>query len=148
MNELIVIDAGVRQRAAIIDGSRVVVAIVFVTQLDERTIASSTAQVGDLWEGEGIFTKPLPTEDEYTVALQAMLDAEAATRRYDGILSAASYANSTNPRFQAEGQACLAWRDAVWCLSYEIMSDVKAGVIAQPTLDELLAMMPAMAWPS
>jgi hypothetical protein len=76
-----------------------------------------------------------------------MLDAEAATRRYDGILSAVSYASSTNPTFKAEGQACVEWRDAVWTLSYVLMAEVQSGERAQPTLDELLALMPTMVWP-
>jgi hypothetical protein len=84
---------------------------------------------------------------DYVAAVQAMLDAKAQGRRYDSILSACTYATSTQPKFQAEGQACVAWRDAVWSKCYQLMADVDAGVLAQPTVEELLAMLPTMEWP-
>jgi hypothetical protein len=90
---------------------------------------------------------PPPAVPDYVTAVQAMMDAKAQERRYDNILSACTYATSTQPKFQAEGQACVAWRDAVWSKCYELMADVDTGAIAQPTIDELLAMLPAMEWP-
>lgn len=89
---------------------------------------------------------PLAVPD-YVTAVQAMMDAKAQERRYDNILSACTYATSTQAKFQAEGQACVAWRDAVWSKCYELMADVDSGTLAQPTIDELLAMLPAMEWP-
>jgi hypothetical protein len=88
-----------------------------------------------------------PTVPDYVTAVQSMLDLKAAERRYDNILSACTYATSTQPKFQAEGQACVAWRDAVWSKCYELMEQVDSGALAQPTVDELLAMLPAMEWP-
>lgn len=90
----------------------------------------------------------LPTEAEYSVAIQSMLDAKVAERRYDGIISACSYAPCTQPPYAAEGQACLAWRGAVWAKSTEIMDKVLAGTIPQPTIPELLAMLPQLVWPT
>jgi len=101
-------------------------------------------------ESGGVFTAPaapMPTVAEYTAAIQNMLDAEARTHNYDGILSLASYAPSTHPPFAAEGQAGLDWRDAVWGTSYLLMAQVQAGTIPQPTIAELLAMLPPMVWP-
>jgi hypothetical protein len=89
---------------------------------------------------------PMPTVTQYTAAIQSMLDVGAQEERFDGILSACSYATSTNPVFQAQGQACVAWRDIVWATSYELMGQVEAGTMAQPTIAELLAMLPVMAW--
>lgn len=91
---------------------------------------------------------PAPTVPEYVAAVQAMLDAKAQERRYDSILSACTYATSTQPKFQAEGQACVAWRDAVWARCYELMDEVEAGTLPQPTIPELVAMLPAMEWPA
>ena len=79
--------------------------------------------------------------------VQAMMDTEASTKGYDNIFSACTYATSTNPKFSAEGQACVAWRDSVWASCYQIMADVDAGIIPSPTLAELLGMLPAMVWP-
>jgi hypothetical protein len=90
---------------------------------------------------------PMPTIAQYTVAIQAMLDAKAHQRRYDNILSACTYVTSTVPAFQAEGQACVEWRDAVWAQSYALMAQVQGGTMAQPTIPALLAMLPEMAWP-
>jgi hypothetical protein len=89
----------------------------------------------------------LPDVSDYTAAVQAMLDAKPRERRYDGILSAATYATSTVPKFKAEGQACVEWRDAVWARCYDLMADVEAGKLARPSVDELLAMMPNLVWP-
>jgi len=48
---------------------------------------------------------------QYTAAVQSHLDAFAQTRNYDGILSAATYATSTVPKFQVEGQYAVEARD-------------------------------------
>lgn len=81
-------------------------------------------------------------------SVQDRLDAFARTRNYDGILSAASYATSKTPRFAAEGQYCVDARDAHWAACYSIMADVQAGVRPMPTVDDVLAEMPALAWPA
>ena len=112
-------------------------------------VLAQGASIGWTYAG-GVFTAPaapMPTVAEYTAAIQAMLDAEARTHNYDGILSLASYAASTHPPFAAEGQAGLDWRDAVWGASYALMAQVQLGEIPQPTIAELLAMLPPMVWP-
>lgn len=83
-----------------------------------------------------------------TRAVQAKLDAEALTHNYDGILSLCSYASSLDPVFKAEGQAGVEWRDACWRVSYQVMSDVKAGIREVPTSEGLIAELPTMVWPA
>lgn len=94
---------------------------------------------------------PPPTAEQiiaqYTGAVQQHLDTFARTRNYDGILSAATYATSTVPKFKAEGQYALEARDATWAKCYEILAAVEAGSRPIPTLDELLAELPVLAWP-
>lgn len=87
-------------------------------------------------------------EAELSKAVQRVLDTEARTHLYDGILSLCSYAESTNANFKAEALAGVAWRDAVWAHCYQVLSDIKAGNRAVPTAAELLAELPAMAWPT
>ena len=80
-------------------------------------------------------------------SIQSYLDIEAQAHFYDGILSLCSYATSANPKFGPEGQAGVIWRDACWAKGYEVLNDCEAGTREIPTVDELLAEMPAMEWP-
>ena len=90
---------------------------------------------------------PPPTAEQivaqYTAAVQKHLDDFARTRGYDGILSAATYATSTVPKFKAEGQYAVDARDATWAKCYEVLAAVEAGSRPMPTLEELLAELPA-----
>ena len=79
---------------------------------------------------------------------QARLDTFARTRNYDGILSCATYATSTVPKFQSEGQYAVTARDATWATLYTIMGEVEAGVRPMPTTwEEVEAELPTLTWP-
>lgn len=95
---------------------------------------------------------PAPTAAQIqralTDAVQHHLDATAQARGYDGILSLASYAASTNVMFAAEGRAGAQWRDAVWGYCWQALADVEAGKRVIPTAETLISALPAMAWPS
>ena len=104
--------------------------------------ASISGTIGDSIINGAVVPKaiPAPTESEYITAVQSYLDGEAKAHGYDGILSATSYATSTNAHYKAEGQACVEWRDAVWSAAFEAMN-------GEPTIDALVAGLPAMVWP-
>lgn len=87
-------------------------------------------------------------KDDIEQATQKRLDDFARTRNYDGILSLCTYATSTVPKFQSEGQYGVTARDATWAACYQIMADVQAGTRPMPTLDELLAELPVLTWPN
>lgn len=79
---------------------------------------------------------------------QLRLDRFARTRQYDGILSAATYATSTVPKFQAEGQYAVEVRDATWNALYAIWDEVKAGSRPVPkSFAEIEHELPPLAWP-
>jgi hypothetical protein len=82
-------------------------------------------------------------------ATQLRLDEFAQTRNYDGILAACTYATSTVPQFQAEGQACVEARDATWSTLYTLLAEVQAGTRPMPSsYADIESLLPALAWPA
>lgn len=79
---------------------------------------------------------------------QNRLDAFARTRNYDSILSACTYATSTVPKFQGEGQCAVNARDTTWATLYTIMAEVEAGTRPMPTgFADIEPLLPALEWP-
>lgn len=80
---------------------------------------------------------------------QAMLDAFARTKNYDGILSATTYAASSVPSFAADGAYAVLVRDQVWAALYALMEHIKAGIVPMPTSFEIdvKPVLPVLAWP-
>lgn len=84
-----------------------------------------------------------------TAQTQERLDAFARTRGYDGILSACTYASSSVPKFQGEGQYCVDARDATWAELYTIMAEVEAGTRPIPSsYADIESDLPALSWPA
>jgi hypothetical protein len=137
-------------RAAVIDGG-IVANIIEVDGLDvfPGLVDAGNAQIGDLWDGASFSlpTSKSPTVKQYTEAVQQHLDTKARERNYDSVLSACTYATSTNARFQAEAQACVEWRDAVWSQCYATMSAVLSGHQAPPSVADLINSLPDLIWP-
>ena len=95
---------------------------------------------------------PPPTPEQiiaqYDAAVQQRLDDFAKTRNYTNIMSAATYATSTVPKFKAEGQYAVEARDATWAKCYEVLAAGEARSRPIPTLSELLAELPVLVWPN
>lgn len=103
-------------------------------------------------DGYPILVDPPPPSSEqiisqYTDGVQKHLDDFARTRNYDGILSAATYATSQIPKFQAEGQYAVIARDNTWAAAYQLLAEVEAGTRPMPTLEEVIAALPELVWP-
>lgn len=86
-----------------------------------------------------VFLKESGIQKALTQAVQDWMDETVSVRNYDNIFTACSYANSTDTKFRAEGEACVAWRDRVWKRCYAILDEVMAGLRVIPTTQELLA---------
>lgn len=117
-------------------------------------VASETAEIGDLWDGV-TFTRPVVAVSVQELqaaivnAVQVRLDAFAQTRNYDGILSAATYASSTVPKFAAEGQCAVNARDNTWATLYTVMAEVEAGTRPMPgSYADVEPLLPALVWPA
>ncbi len=88
-------------------------------------------------------------QQSIVAAAQKRLDDFARTRNYDGILSAATYATSTNAKFAAEGQYCVLARDQTWAALYAILVQVELGNRPVPTgFADIEDELPVLAWPA
>ena len=74
---------------------------------------------------------------KYKYFAQQNIDSIAQSWGYDSLVSAASYANSTNPQFKADAEALIAFRDEIWDKTHTIIS----GDLPD-TIDEFLKKLP------
>lgn len=135
-----------------------VVTGIYMASLDDQhpagitvvDVTNTDCGIGWLFEDGALIPPPEPAEtlDQVKARLQSAvqnhLDGMAIAHGYDSIVSACSYAGAPNP-FQADGQAFLAWRGAVWQHCYQVLADVQAGNQSAPTEAELIASLPALS---
>ena len=81
-------------------------------------------------------------EKPFKEAIQNMMEEDAKENGYSSLISACTYATSGGT-FASEGQSFVVWRDSVWTKAYKILLDVNNGIIPEPTIDELLTMLPS-----
>ena len=113
---------------------------------DRKT--SSAFYVDGAWSVVAYAPDPEEIQQSITTATQQRLDDFAQTRGYDGIMSACTYATSTNAKFSAEGRYCVEARDATWVALYQILDDVLAGIRPMPTsYADIEPELPALEWP-
>lgn len=114
-----------------------------VVSEDGRRSGLATALVQ---EGDTVLEPDPPTQEQriaaHTRAVQAWLDKQAQVLGYDDIRSAVTYADEPIvPRFQQEGRALRSLRSWAWARCYEILGEVQAGSRAEPTPEELVALL-------
>ncbi len=88
-----------------------------------------------------------PTITDYENAIQNLVDSTAQARQFRDGVTMASYIGSTKPKWAAEAQAFVAWRDNVWFYAYGQLAKVQAGERPQPTVDQFIAEIAPIAWP-
>jgi hypothetical protein len=97
---------------------------------------------------ENIAAKERKLKASIIDSTQKRLDDFARTRNYDGILSLCTYATSTNPKFQTEGQRGVELRDATWSKLYQILDEVEKGLRPVPSGYQDIAFdLPSLNWP-
>ena len=87
------------------------------------------------------------TLQDYELAVQAVIDETARSRRYKHGDAFASYFNSTVGPWKEEASAFIAWRDNVWQYAYTELSKVQGGAREQPTVEDFLLELPEIVWP-
>jgi len=93
------------------------------------------------------YVAPQPSVSAYSAAIDAKVEAAARGRGYNSAAHMASYVASTVPAWAAEAATFVAWRDAVWSWALVELERVRAGEIAAPAIDDLIAAMPVVQWP-
>lgn len=79
---------------------------------------------------------------------QSRLDKFAATKGYDSILSACTYADSSNPSFASDGKYAVKARDTTWTILYTLLAEVEAGTKPKPNgFADIEALLPELKWP-
>ncbi len=92
--------------------------------------------------------EPLPlTVADYEAAIQRHVDETARSKQFRDGVTMASYASSTNPQWETEALAFIAWRDAVWAFAYAELAKVQAGEREQPTAEAFIAEISPIIWP-
>jgi len=82
------------------------------------------------------------------VLIQNLLDSTAKSRNYYDAASCISYATSSNLIWQSEAKCFIAWRDNVWNTAYTIYTTLSGNDEPMPTVEEVIAELPAIVWPN
>lgn len=130
--------------------NNIVTNVIVVDSLDviPGLIDGTSAGIGDTWDGTQ-FVKPpapLPTLADYDAALTAHLDAVAQSRNWADRVSLMARAGFAGP-WQADAVAFGTWADGCNVIGYQMLADFQNGLIPQPTIAEMLALLPEMVWP-
>ena len=82
--------------------------------------------------------------------VERRLDSFAQEKKYANIVSACSYATSSNKTFSAEAAYCVKMRDETYAKCYELINDilpkVQAGEREIPTWEEIETQLPRLSW--
>ncbi|SOC93536.1 hypothetical protein SAMN05216358_3715 [Rhizobium sp. AN5] len=138
--------------ALVIDG------VVDTISFEDRSDDSEWVQVatgvfgGFIRQEDGSFLPPdqppsSPTITDYENAIQNLVDSTAREKQFRDGVTLASYTASTKPKWAAEAQAFVVWRDNVWFYAYGELAKVQAGQRPQPTVDQFLGEIAPISWP-
>lgn len=125
--------------------------------LMENLVEGTPVLVGDAWTQtwsvvaatpEQIAERQEAIRSRITRRVQQRLDDFAATRGYDNIVSACSYATSQHAKYGPEGRYCVTAREDTWDVMFQIEASVVAGTRPMPrSYEEIEPDLPVLAWP-
>lgn len=117
--------------------------------MGENWVQDDVAQIGWLYDGSSFSPPPpsMPSLEDYDAALTAHLDSVARSKRYADRISCSVRAGYPGP-FQADGIAFATWMDTCNAIGYSILADFQAGNIPQPSVEDVIAALPEMVWPT
>lgn len=84
---------------------------------------------------------------DYENAIQNLVDETARERQFRDGVTLASYIGSSKPKWAAEAQAFVFWRDYVWTSAYTELEKVQSGQRTQPSVEQFLSEIVQIAWP-
>lgn len=100
-------------------------------------------------EGDRVVTiERAETIDDYKNAVQSHIDNVARAKDYDSGVSLAGYKGSAVEAYAADADAFTTWRDPLWLTVFGVLADVQSGAIPQPSIDQLISMLPEPPWPA
>ena len=120
--------------------------LVDVTIRNFSGLEAELAEGFDLYWAKGEAEQTEQLTKKFTQAVQSWMDAKAQERGYDNIISACTYAYSSDAVFAKEGAAAKEWRDKVWRHCYDVVAQVVSGSRSIPSTSELLAELPKLEW--
>lgn len=87
--------------------------------------------------------QPVDIKKQVIAYVQLQLDTKAQAKGYDSIISACTYVTSTVAKFAQEAQEFVNLRDTSWSVCYQLLHEVEQGLREVPTLQEVIALLPA-----
>lgn len=125
--------------------------------LTQTVVEDTPIQVDGVWvqvwevraaSAQEIAARQEAIRAKITAQVQQRLDDFAATRGYDDIVSACSYATSQHAKYGPEGRYCVTAREETWDVMFAIEAQVVAGTRPMPTsYAEIEPELPVLAWP-
>ncbi|KAA2237659.1 hypothetical protein [Salinarimonas soli] len=111
----------------------------------EAAVAAILAEPG--WANAGVIAAAL---ESYRLPVEAHIEATATAKGYGSAVSCSSYVSSKVPAWKAEAEAFVGWRDEAWTAVIGLQHAwIAAGAdpAAAPSVDDVLAAIPAVTWP-
>lgn len=123
--------------------------------LGKKAVKGTPKKTGDTWDWDWQIVSltpaevaaTMPTQAEYSAAMDRHFDAVAQTKRYSNRMTCAMRAGYPGV-YQAEGLAFGVWMDDCNQFAYALLGQVLTGQVPQPTLAGFIAALPVIAWPT